>query len=78
MTKYLEGEQLTDEEIQKAFCKGVTEGEIYPILCGSALTNKGINLLMDTICDYMPSPQDVPAEKGSRIRVKKNQRVQGR
>jgi elongation factor G len=65
LTKYLEGEELTDEEIQKGLRKGVSEGEIYPILCGSALANKGINLLMDTICDYMPSPQDAPAEKGT-------------
>ncbi|MDN5300855.1 MAG: elongation factor [Thermoanaerobacteraceae bacterium] len=64
LTKYLEGEELSEEEIQKGLRKGVLSGQINPILCGSALTNKGISLLMDTICDYMPSPQDRAAEKG--------------
>lgn len=64
LTKYLEGEELSEEEIQKGLRKGVANGEINPILCGSALTNKGISLLMDTLCDYMPSPQDRAAEKG--------------
>ncbi|MDI3481034.1 MAG: elongation factor [Tepidanaerobacteraceae bacterium] len=64
LTKYLEGEELTEEEIQKGLRRGVLKGEIYPILCGSALTNKGISLLLDTICDYMPSPCDRAAEKG--------------
>ncbi|WP_422447020.1 elongation factor G [Thermoanaerobacterium sp. DL9XJH110] len=64
LTKYLEGEELTDDEVQKGLRQGVMTGQIYPILCGSALTNRGIQLLLDTICDYMPSPQDKPAEKG--------------
>jgi elongation factor G len=64
LTKYLEGEELTQDEIQKGLRSGVSSGDIYPILCGSALINKGINFLMDTICDYMPSPKDVPVQKG--------------
>lgn len=64
LTKYLEGEELTDEEIQDGLRKGIAAAEIFPILCGSALTNKGIQLLLDTICNYMPSPEERPAEKG--------------
>lgn len=64
LMKYLEGEELTDAEIQKGLRQGVLQGNISPILCGSALTNKGISLLLDFIGDYLPSPKDRPAEKG--------------
>lgn len=64
LTKYLDGEELSDDEIQKGLRKGVLDGQIYPILCGSALSNKGVSFLLDIICDYMPSPQDRPSEKG--------------
>jgi len=63
LTKYLEGEELTDAEIQKGLRIGIKNGQIFPILCGSAFTNKGISLLLDCIHDYMPSPLDRPAEK---------------
>lgn len=63
LTKYLEGEELTDAEIQKGLKIGVKNGEIFPVLCGSAFTNKGISMLLDFIHDYMPSPLDRPAEK---------------
>ncbi|MDD4569165.1 MAG: elongation factor G [Tepidanaerobacteraceae bacterium] len=66
LMKYLEGEELTDAEIQKGLRIGVTSGEIYPILCGSSLTNKGINLVMDTICNYAASPEERPKEKGTK------------
>ncbi len=66
LMKYLEGEEITDEEIQKGLRLGVLAGNIYPILCGSSLTNKGINLLMDTILSYAASPEDRADEKGTK------------
>jgi len=66
LMKYLEGEELTQDEIQKGLRTGVLEGSIYPILCGSSLANKGINLLMDTIINYAASPEDRPDEIGKR------------
>lgn len=62
LMKYLEGEELTQDEIQKGLSVGVRKGDIYPILCGSSLTNKGITLLMDTIVNYAASPEDRPDE----------------
>lgn len=64
LAKYLEGEELTEEEIQKGLHKGIVSGLIYPVLCGSSLTNKGIDLLLDMICKYAASPEERPAEKG--------------
>lgn len=64
LMKYLEGEELTDAEIEKGLRKGIISGDIFPILCGSSLTNKGINLLLDVICNYAASPQDRPDEIG--------------
>ncbi|AEE92307.1 Elongation factor G [Tepidanaerobacter acetatoxydans Re1] len=64
LMKYLEGEELTDTEIEKGLRKGIISGDIFPILCGSSLTNKGINLLLDVICNYAASPQDRPDEIG--------------
>ena len=64
--KYLEGEELTQDEIQKGLRIGVRQGDIFPILCGSALTNKGVSLLMDTIVSYAASPEDRPEEVGTK------------
>lgn len=64
LMKYLEGEELTDTEIEKGLRKGIISGDIFPILCGSSLTNKGISLLLDVICNYAASPQDRPDEIG--------------
>jgi len=66
LMKYLEGEELTQEEIQKGLKAGVHKGDIYPILCGSSLTNKGITLLMDTIVNYCASPEERPVEVGTK------------
>lgn len=64
MEKYLEGEELTEEEIRTALRKGTISGAIVPMLCGSAFKNKGVQLLLDAVVDYLPSPIDVPAIKG--------------
>jgi elongation factor G len=62
--KYLNEEVISDEEIKKALRKGVIARGIYPVFCGTAFKNKGIQLLLDAVVDYLPSPLDVPAVKG--------------
>ncbi|RDU34904.1 elongation factor G [Neobacillus piezotolerans] len=64
MEKYLGGEELTIEEIKAAIRKGTTSVEFYPVICGSAFKNKGVQLMLDAVIDYLPSPLDVPAIKG--------------
>jgi len=64
MMKYLDGEELTEKEIKTALRKMTIAGEAVPVLCGSAYKNKGVQLLLDAIVDYMPSPVDIPAIKG--------------
>lgn len=64
MEKYLEGEDLSEAEIRAALRKGTTSGAIVPMLCGSAFKNKGVQLLLDAVVDYLPAPIDVPAIKG--------------
>ena len=63
MEKYLEGEEITVEEIKKAIRKGVLEVKFFPVMCGTALNNKGVKLALDAIVDYLPSPVDVEAFK---------------
>ncbi len=64
MEKYLAGEEITAEEIRKALRKGTVELKLTPVLCGSAFKNKGIQLLLDAIIYYLPSPLDIPPVKG--------------
>ncbi len=64
MEKYLNGDEITEEEIKKAIRKGTLEMKITPVLCGSAFKNKGVQLLLDAIVDYLPSPLDIPPVKG--------------
>uniref|UniRef100_UPI002869AA2E elongation factor G n=1 Tax=Deinococcus sp. TaxID=47478 RepID=UPI002869AA2E len=64
MMKFLEGEDPTVEELVIAIRKGTIEKRIFPVLCGSALKNKGVQLLLDAVVDYLPSPLEVPAIKG--------------
>ncbi|WP_297211331.1 MULTISPECIES: elongation factor G [Thermodesulfovibrio] len=64
MEKYLSGEEIKAEEIRKALRKGTVELKITPVLCGSAFKNKGVQLLLDAIVYYLPSPLDVPPVKG--------------
>ncbi|EEG30363.1 translation elongation factor G [[Clostridium] methylpentosum DSM 5476] len=65
MEKYLEGEELTQEEIHKALRKGTIANEIVPVCCGTSYKNKGVQKLLDAIVAYMPAPTDVPAIRGT-------------
>ncbi|CAG1023051.1 partial Elongation factor G, partial [Methylococcales bacterium] len=64
MEKYLEGVQLSEEEIKAGLRKRTNALEIVPMLCGSAFKNKGVQAMLDAVIDYLPSPVDVPAIKG--------------
>lgn len=63
--KYLEGQPLTEAEITHALRQGTVTGKIVPMLCGSAFKNKGVQLLLDAVVDYMPAPIDVPPIQGT-------------
>ena len=65
MMKYLEGEELTKEEIKGALRKATISNEIVPVVCGSSYKNRGVQKLLDAIVDYMPAPTDVEAIKGT-------------
>jgi len=64
MEKYLEGEELTKEEIKKGIRKATIDMKIFPALCGTAFKNKGIQTLLDAVVEYLPSPLDKPAVEG--------------
>ncbi len=64
MMKFLEGEELTVSEIKKAIRKETIAGTMVPMLCGSAYRNKGVQMMLDAVVDYMPSPLDIPPIKG--------------
>jgi len=64
MEQYLEGKEISVEELKKSLRQAVIKGKLIPVLCGSALRNKGVQLLLDAICFYLPSPLDVPPAKG--------------
>ncbi|KEQ22385.1 elongation factor G [Paenibacillus tyrfis] len=65
MMKYLEGEELTVDEIKAALRKGVCEVKIFPVICGSSYRNKGVQPMLDAVVAYLPSPLDVPDIKGT-------------
>lgn len=65
MEKYLEGEEITIEEIKAAIRKGTCNVELIAVTCGSSYKNKGVQMMLDAVVDYMPSPLDVPAIKGT-------------
>ncbi|MBT2658712.1 elongation factor G [Bacillus sp. ISL-18] len=67
MEKYLGGEEITKEELKAAIRKGTVNVEFYPVICGSAFKNKGVQLMLDAVIDYLPSPLDVPAIKGHAV-----------
>ncbi|WP_028552018.1 elongation factor G [Paenibacillus sp. UNC451MF] len=63
--KYLEGEELTVEEIKRALRIGTCQVKIFPVVCGSSYRNKGVPLMIDAVVDYLPAPIDVPDIKGT-------------
>ncbi|MDD7463224.1 MAG: elongation factor G [Anaerococcus sp.] len=65
MMKYLEGEEITEDEMKAAIRKGTLSKHFFPVLCGSAYKNKGVQALLDAVINYMPSPLDVPAIVGT-------------
>ncbi|MDJ0682802.1 MAG: elongation factor G [Xenococcaceae cyanobacterium MO_167.B52] len=64
LEKFMMEEQFTEAEVKAALRKGTIEGSIMPMLCGSAFKNKGVQLLLDAVVDYLPAPTEVPAIKG--------------
>jgi len=64
MMKYLEGEEISVEEIKRALRKATIDGKVIPVCGGSAFKNKGVQLMLDAVIDYLPAPIDVPAIKG--------------
>jgi len=64
MEKYFAGEELTEKEIKGAIRKLTVSSTLYPVLCGSAFKNKGVQPMLDAVIDYLPSPLDVPATEG--------------
>jgi len=67
MEKYLEGEEVSVELIKKAIRNGVLQAKFFPVMCGDALSNKGVRALLDAVIDYLPSPIDVPSVKGTKL-----------
>ena len=63
--KYLEGVEISIEELKSALRKAIVENKAYPVLCGSSLKNKGVQVLLDAVIDYLPSPAEIPPVKGS-------------
>ncbi len=69
MNKYLEGEEIDIETLKKTARKATIENKLFPVFCGSALKNKGVQLVLDAVIDYLPSPLDIPAVKGVDIKT---------
>jgi elongation factor G len=65
MMKYLEEGELTTDELKAAIRQGTINVEFFPVICGSAFKNKGVQLMLDAVIDYLPAPTDVPAIKGT-------------
>ena len=65
MNMYLEGKEIPIDDLKKVLRKAVIKGEMFPVLCGSALKNKGVQFMLDAVCDYLPSPLDVPPLEGT-------------
>ena len=68
MEKYLEGEELSVEEIKTCIRKGTLAAEFFPVMCGTAYGNKGVKLLLDAVLDYLPAPTDIESIKGTDLK----------
>ncbi|TAL24357.1 MAG: elongation factor G [Nitrospirae bacterium] len=67
MEKFLGGQEIGEDEIKAALRKGTVQLKLTPVICGTAFKNKGVQLLLDAIVDYLPSPLDVPAVTGTKV-----------
>ena len=65
MEKYFEGEEITIDEIKKVIRKATIDNTMVPVTCGSSYRNKGVQMMLDAVIDYMPAPTDIPAIKGT-------------
>ena len=65
MEKYLEGEEISVEDIKKCIRTGTLAAEFFPVMCGTAYGNKGVKLLLNAVIDYLPAPTDIPSIKGT-------------
>ena len=74
MMKYLDGEELTEEELKAGLRKATIANEIYPCICGSSYKNKGVQQMIDGVVDYLPSPLDIPAVKGTNLDGEEDER----
>ncbi|HMU74441.1 MAG TPA: elongation factor G [Elusimicrobiota bacterium] len=63
-TKFLEGKEISKEEIKRVLRKATITGKFFPMLCGSSFKNKGVQPMLDAVCDYLPAPTDLPAKVG--------------
>src|SRR5258706_112214 len=77
MNKYLEGHNLSNEDIKKGLRIRTIKNEIVPMLCGSAFKNKGVQAMLDAVIDYLPAPVDIPPVKGQDEDGKPNARKPG-
>lgn len=77
-SQYLEGKDIPVDELKKVLHKAVVEVKIVPVLCGSALKNKGVQFLLDAICEYLPNPTEVPSVEGFHPKTKKKEERQAR
>ena len=66
MTAYLDGKEISLEDLKKTLRKAVIANTIVPVLCGSALKNKGVQFMLDAVVEYLPSPADMPPIKAHR------------
>src|SRR5690625_3466289 len=64
MMKFLEGEEITTDELKKGIRQATLNVDLYPVFCGSAFKNRGVQLLLDGVIDYLPAPTDIPPIKG--------------
>ncbi len=73
LQKFLEGQEIPEEDLKKVLRQATIENKIVPILCGSALKNKGVQFLLDAVVEYLPSPLDVPPVKGENPKTEKEE-----
>ena len=75
MNKYLEGKELTEEEIRTGLRARSIKNEIVLVMCGTAFKNKGVQALLDAIIEFMPSPVEMPDDQGHRLRWRPRSRA---